>query len=307
MRPVLINLSEYANLRKKKKEIERKMNYEQEISALQNLTFDFAGGDPLCSSVLAASRSVLKTEDADDRYLNLALWLSDQNPMAITVARFLQTERNESSERRVFTGSILKQLEDCLAFLLSDIAAYPPQAVRETMRNCICHRDYSNPCSTQISIFPDRMEFISIGGLPESLDEKSIELGIAMPRNPNLANLLYSMNIIQNYGTGLEKICSLYRNQRRQPLFQAAKGVFKTTLFNMAFTQEEKRRKAFFVSEKDQIVQFANEQGFITRRQVEELLESGPTKAYSILMQLCDSGLLRQEKSGRNSAYVPFT
>lgn len=42
---------------------------------------------------------------------------------------------------------------------------FPENAVREALLNSLVHRDYSYSASTLISIYSDRMEFVSVGGL----------------------------------------------------------------------------------------------------------------------------------------------
>lgn len=53
---------------------------------------------------------------------------------------------------------------------------YPPEAVREALLNAIVHRDYSFSAATLVSIFEDRIEFVTIGGLvkggPTSMTRK---------------------------------------------------------------------------------------------------------------------------------------
>ena len=43
---------------------------------------------------------------------------------------------------------------------------YPEVAVREALLNSLVHRDYSFHAATLISIYPDHMEFVTLGGLP---------------------------------------------------------------------------------------------------------------------------------------------
>ena len=42
---------------------------------------------------------------------------------------------------------------------------YPEVAVREALLNCLVHRDYGYSSSILISMYEDRLEFTSIGGL----------------------------------------------------------------------------------------------------------------------------------------------
>ena len=82
-------------------------------------------------------------------------------------------------DRLEFSGPLLKQYQTVFAYLSSldqtsaefagvtpvDNKDYPKEALREALLNTIVHRDYSYNSSTLISIFDDRMEFVSMGGL----------------------------------------------------------------------------------------------------------------------------------------------
>ena len=70
---------------------------------------------------------------------------------------------------------------------------YPEVAVREALLNSLVHRDYSFHAATLISIYPDHMEFVSLGGLPTGLELADIKLGISVCRNPHLANIFYRL------------------------------------------------------------------------------------------------------------------
>ena len=41
------------------------------------------------------------------------------------------------------------------------------------------------------------------------------------------------MGLIESYGTGVRKIIDLYSEFEKKPLFEAAPGAFKVTLYNM--------------------------------------------------------------------------
>ena len=51
-----------------------------------------------------------------------------------------------------------------------DTRDYPEAAVRETLLDLIVHRDYGVSASSLISIYPDRREFVSVGGLISGID-----------------------------------------------------------------------------------------------------------------------------------------
>lgn len=282
------------------------MSFEKEYCNQDDLTFDGLEADPLCDSAFHENQSLFI---AEGKYTNLGLLLSDQCPFLMEVTNFKGTDRQEPTDRNLFHGSIVRQLDDTLRYLsrldTSSHPDYPQRSIKEVLLNCVCHRDYSVDESTQVSIFEDRIEFVSFGSLIDGMDTESIKLGVAHSRNPILASVLYSMNLCDNFGTGISKIRSDYDGSGREPLFQTSGSVFKVTLYNLNSTREKKRQKAFFESEEDQILRFAREQGFVSRKEVDELLDCGTTKSFTILKKLCDQGLLAQEGKGRNSVYVP--
>ena len=69
---------------------------------------------------------------------------------------------------------------------------YPEEALREALLNCLVHRDYSFSASTLISVYDDRIEFVSVGGLPTGISLDDILLGLSVCRNPKLAGVSVS-------------------------------------------------------------------------------------------------------------------
>lgn len=114
--------------------------------------------------------------------------LSDQYEITTKVALFQGTDKEQFRDRKEFTGSILKQLEDVYQFIdlvnktkatfsglnRTDKRDYPEEAVREALLNSIVHRDYSFSGSNLVNVFEDRIEFVSLGGLVSCLELKSI-------------------------------------------------------------------------------------------------------------------------------------
>lgn len=269
----------------------------------------------------------LKMIGEDGLYTNLALLLSDQCEITTKVALFQGLDKEVFRDRKEFTGSILKQLEDVYQFIelvnktqatfsglnRLDKKDYPEAAIREALLNSIVHRDYSFSGSNLINIYENRMEFVSLGGLVPGLGLESIFLGVSQSRNPNLAAVFYRMTLIESYGTGIGKIQRAYKNESKQPEFETAKGVFRVTLPNRNELEEKltepkicddlAERKSL-VQQKQKIVDYARENGKITRKEVEELLHAGSTKAFRLLKELCEEGWLESYGNGKLSCYV---
>ena len=305
-------------------------SYESSRSMNQALTFEVFSAEmskrniPLGSSQMMT----LKMIGEDNLYTNLALLLSDQCEVTTKVAIFQGTDKAIFRDRKEFSGSIIKQLDDVFQFIdlnnktkasfsgleRIDKRDYPEEAVRESLLNSIVHRDYSFSGSNLINIYDDRMEFVSLGGLVSGLELDSIFLGVSQPRNPNLAAIFYRMMLIESYGTGIGKIQRAYKDFSKQPVFETAKGVFRVTLPNrnemLNHTNLPKKRivavyrQPSSLTEKQLILEYVNKNKKITRKEAEAILNSGTTKAFKLLKELCTSGELQAIRSGKNTYYT---
>lgn len=119
-----------------------------------------------------------------------------------------------------------------------DMRDYPPEAIREALLNAIVHRDYSFSGATLISIFEDRIEFVTIGGLVKGITLDDVKLGISVLRNQHLANIFYRLRLIEAYGTGILKINECYDDYDVKPLIETTGNAFKITLPNTNFHAE---------------------------------------------------------------------
>ena len=306
-------------------------SFENMRSLEQNLTFNILSKEMQARDIKLArpQMQTMKLIGDDGLYTNIAYLLSDQCEITTKVALFQGKDKAVFRDRKEFTGSILEQLENVYAFLnlinktkasfsglnRSDQRDYPEEAMREALLNSYTHRDYSLGGSNLINVYDDRIEFVSQGGLVSSLEMDSIFLGISRSRNPHLAAVLYRMRLIESYGTGIEKICRSYQGSIRQPVFETAKGVFRVTLPNVneedrsenlsTFMQEKDPvQRLIATEEKELLLSFAKEKGSITRKEAEELLEAGSTKAFKLLKDLCDEGYLETNGKGRLTKYV---
>lgn len=302
-------------------------SYELCRSMNQELTFQTFQAESQRRSIEVGPSQMrtLKLIGEDGLYTNLALLLSDQCETTTKVAIFQGTDKELFRDRKEFTGSILKQLEDVYQFIdlinktkatfsglnRSDRRDYPEEAVREALLNSIVHRDYSFSGSNLVNVYEDRIEFVSLGGLVSGLELKSIFLGVSQSRNPNLAAIFYRMRLIESYGTGIGKIERAYKTNQSQPEFETAKGVFRVTLPNRNEEQDAEMQSDSSVDgdisldeQKNLIIQYAQENGSITRKEVEDLIGAGTTKAFRLLKELCEANRLEQKGNGKLSTYV---
>lgn len=268
----------------------------------------------------------MKLIGADGLYTNLGLLLSDQCEHTIKVAVFQGRTKMVFRNRQEFSGSLVQQLDDVYSFidkynqikasfsglLRTDKYDYPQDAVREALINSITHRDYGFSASTLINIFDDKIEFISLGGLVKGMKLETIMIGASQSRNPDLAAVLYRMQLIESFGTGIGKIYAGYAGEEHQPEFIAVYGGFKVTLPNRNNGPEQimvHEAPAVYAvrppsNEKQAILEHVRAHGKITRKEAEAVLQVKTTKAFNVLRQLCEENKLQVIGVGRSSKYV---
>ena len=267
----------------------------------------------------------LKIVSADGIYTNLGLLLSEQCLHTIKAAVFEGINQNVFKDRREFSGSLMQQLNDVYDYidfhnqthatfrklLRIDTRDYPEVSVREALLNTLVHRDYSFRASTLISIYDDRIEFVSIGGLLPGLELDDLMMGVSVCRNPHLANVFYRLQLIEAYGTGMKKIMGAYANALVQPKIKTTNNAFKIILPNVNFTPKaaevhkdfEKAADLALDSNEEKVLQFLREHRMITRKETQTLLEVSQSTAGRILKAMVDSGRIKQIGGSRTTRY----
>ena len=299
--------------------------YEDARSLNQQLTFDKAT-DYFTKRNLPFGehqKRTLKIIGSDGTYTNLGMLLSDQCVHTVKLAVFEGSKKSVFRDRKELDGSLLAQLEDAYAYIDQfnrtraefegldriDKRDYPPEALREALLNAMTHRDYSFSGSTLISIFDDRIEFVTIGGLVRGLTFNDIMLGVSALRNQNLANVFYRLKLIEAYGTGILKINESYSDCDVKPLFEVTDNAFKITLPNINYAGERKELPTAPAkvkgkdTRKELVLKLVKQQGSITRKDVEDGLNISQSTAILLLREMVESGLLVKAKEGKFIKY----
>lgn len=280
----------------------------------------------------AQQMRTLKLIDQDGLYSNLALLLSDQCVHTIKVAVFQGTDQTIFKDRREFTGSLMQQMNEVYDFIdfrnqtratieklyRVDVRDYPEVAVREALLNLLVHRDYSFSASAFISIYEDRIEFVSIGGLMPGIDLEDVMVGISVCRNQDLANVFYRLHLIEAYGTGMGKIMKAYESMQVKPVIETTKNAFKIILPNINAKYETENATVKTKSgtpvtvhtekklsdEEEKILEYAKKHGAITRNDVIGLLEVSASTAARVIRKMVKTNLLEQKGKARNTHYT---
>ncbi len=100
------------------------------------------------------------------------------------------------------------------------VATIPREAFREAMANALIHRAWDVRGSIKVSMFADRIEVTSLGGLPDGVTEEEYRAGDpSVARNPILANIFFRLGYIERFGTGIPRIVEAYSATNVSPRF----------------------------------------------------------------------------------------
>ena len=76
---------------------------------------------------------------------------------------------------------------------------YPPMAIRESYINALIHRDYYIEGSVLVSMFDDRLEFMSLGGTMPGVTHDLMLAGVSVTRNEKLAAIYKKVFVDYDY------------------------------------------------------------------------------------------------------------
>lgn len=291
-------------------------NYEDVRSLEQALTFD------ACQKEFDQANLKLGPEQmrslsflgGDGLYSNMALLLSDQCAHSIKAAVFQGTSKEHFIDRFEFSGSLFKQLRECYDFInrynrtraefdgltRTDYRDYPETAVREALLNAIVHRDYGFSASILVSVFDNRLEIVTIGGLPKGFSQDDMMLGISVLRNKNLANIFYRLHLIEAYGTGVLKIMESYEGKAcPPPLIETTDNAFKITLYST----NDVTAPTMFSAAEQTILQLFKTHDLLKRKDIEKALSISQPMAVNHLKALLEKGAISKVGQGKNTVY----
>jgi ATP-dependent DNA helicase RecG len=304
----------------------------EELSLDQNLTFDSAG-KAFKEKNLAFNgnnKRSLGLIRPDGRFSNLALVLSDQCPWTIKAAIFQGTTRAIFKDRKEFSGSVFKQLEDMLEYLTVfnkisstfeglyrvDHPDYPAVAIREAAINAIIHRDYAINGSTLVSLYENRLEFMSLGGTMPGVTRELMLHGVSIPRNEKLANVFFRLGLIEAYGSGIPRIFEMYAEKGMEPAIPVTSGGFLISLPNMNFAPRyapvfsvgEKAPPPYLsgkpgLNKKERQLLTAMGAALFSKEDAADVLGLSASGAYKLLVRMEDKGILTHGKKGKALVY----
>jgi ATP-dependent DNA helicase RecG len=293
------------------------IEFDKTRSMNQDLTFIYAE-EYFNSNNVSFSDSNKRTLgliDSDGYYSNTALIISDQCLHCIKCAVYDGTSKLRFKARKEFAGSILRQMDDAYDYLLLnnklnssfeglkrvDHPDYPELALREALINSIVHLDYDFSGSTIINIYDNRIEFVTLGGLIKGITLEDIFAGVSQPRNTVIAAVFYRLELIEAYGTGIQRILECYKPCLEKPEFKPAPTSFVLTLPKMDYQFDALENGT--ISREELVLNLVKENESVSRKDIELALGTSKFTALQILNSLMVEGKITKSGSARDTRY----
>lgn len=240
-------------------------------------------------------------------YNHAALIFSDQNTCpGIDIVRFGRNPDEFDGQLHLDKASIIQQFQQALdyfqqfyvyekieQFTRKTRERIPQEAFREALANALAHRDWSLNARIQISMFSDRIEITSPGGLPKGMSEQAyLDRYYALPRNPLVANVLHLLGYIEGLGTGISRIRRSYAGVAQVPTFSVQETLIHITLpviTDLPPTQ--------------QLVLDCMGNEPVSRQEIEHATKMTKTKVVRLLGELETKGIVKRVGAGPATRY----
>ncbi|MCD4843288.1 MAG: helix-turn-helix domain-containing protein [Methanosarcinales archaeon] len=237
---------------------------------------------------------------------------------AIHCGRF--KEKNIVIDDRMIVGTVFEQIDEAMDFIRKNINVefvmtgrpqrdqiwdYPLEALREALINAICHRDYTIFSNIEVRIYDDKLIIRSPGFLPYGITlEELYKPHSSTLRNKGLAEVLYDTELIERWGSGIEKIQQHCLDAGLpEPIFEEYQGF--QVVFRKDVYDEEYLRSLNLNERQIKAVMYVKEKEQITNKEYQEVCATSNRTASRDLADLVSSGLFDQVGiTGKGTVYI---
>lgn len=174
----------------------------------------------------------------------------------------------------------------------------PEAAFREAISNALIHRGWDVESQIRVSMFDDRIEIVSPGGLPSGITAEEYLSGKrSVLRNRNLANVFYRLGFVEIFGTGITRIKQLYEESLIKPDFEVSENAIRIVLpifeKNANLTEDEKT-----------IYKILSKTMLKPISEIAPYVSFGKSKTTQLLKDMAQKGVITVEGKGRGAFYI---
>lgn len=294
------------------------MDYEDRRSSSENLNFNKLESKlKEKAGIENINLDILKTLNLynKDGYYNVAAeLLADNNNMefsGIDIVRFGKDINQILFRETISEKSLLSQYDRAIEifeqyYQYEEIEGYkrvkkeliPKESFRESLANAIVHRIWDVNSYIQISMYEDRIEINSPGGLPQGISKEEYLYGnISILRNPIIAGVFYRLDIIEKFGTGITRINKEYENSISKPSFDISKNNICIRLPVIDTDKLDLSEEEVFILNilKDEIE--------FSRRELDKKSGFNKSKTIRIINNLVDKNIIQKLGKGPGTTY----
>lgn len=288
----------------------------------QELTFDqlktlYTGNDLTLRDNTFKQNLNLLTKNGS--YNVMAGILADTNSYSIKVAVFRGTDKTNLIRRNeygykcmlVAARQVLDYMEamndtvvDMDGSLRQERKLFDFPCFREAWLNACLHNRWSRQTPPAVYLFDDRIEIISVGGLPDGLSLEEFYEGKSKPVNLELQQIMVQLDYIEQTGHGVPLIISRY-----------GKKVFDITenFITVTIPLNKKRENTNMIKEStnwltgskdEQILMLMKNNRNIRVHEISKLLGVGTTTVTKRIRHLKERGIVERNGSKKNGCWI---
>lgn len=173
----------------------------------------------------------------------------------------------------------------------------PEAAFREAIANALIHRVWDVDSQIRVSMFDDRTEVVSPGGLPSGITEDEYLSGkLSVLRNRNLANVFYRLGFVEIFGTGITRIKQVYSEASVKPSFEVSENAIQIVLpiyeENANLTEDEKV-----------VYKLLSRNMLKSMSEIAPYISFGKSKTTKLLKDMEQKGVIAIEGKGKGTKY----
>ena len=178
------------------------------------------------------------------------------------------------------------------------IEKIPEAAFSDAIATALIHRVWDVDSHIRVSMFDDRIEVGSTGGLPSGITAEEYFSGkLSVLRNRNLANVFYRLGFVEIFGTGITRIKQLYAESLMKPDFEVSENAIKIVLplfeKNADLTEDEKV-----------IYKLLSKTMLKPMSEIAPYVPFGKSKTTQLLKNMAEKGVITVEGKGRGTKYI---
>jgi len=264
-------------------------------------------------SINTFNKDTLKTLNLfnNNHFNNAAELLSDNNSFpGIDIAIFGKSINIIKKRLLLENMSILKmydlaiqtyidyyQYEEIDGSYRKKIELIPAEAFRESIANALIHRAWDLNAKIRISMFEDRIEIVSPGGLINGITKDEYISGmISSLRNPIISNVFFRLGIVEIFGTGILRIIHSYNESINKPIFNTSTNTIQITL-------PVTRLKSDLKTDNEIIYNLFKQYNELSISEILSLVPYSRSKVKDILNKLKEENIIRKTGRGRGTKY----